>query len=106
MFKNSSYGDILAKRRMRGRQRYSLRHRRIFQKHFVDFTWGDFFPSTIDDFLEATREEKITLRIHTPLVAGAEPTVGKTALVGRWVVLVPKGNIGTADYDLVDFAWW
>src|SRR5262245_54180251 len=104
MFKYNSCGDILAKGRMWGRERYCLGHRRMFQKHFVDFTWGDFFPSTIDDFLEAAGDEKIALRIHVPLVAGAEPTVSKTAFVDRWVALVPKGNIGTADYDLVGFA--
>src|SRR5262245_30389208 len=104
MFKNNSCGDILAKGRMRGCERYSLRHRRMFQKHFIDFTWGDLFPSTIDDFLETAGEKQIALMIHITLVTRAEPTVGKTAFVGRWVALVPKGDIGTADYDFVGFA--
>ena len=51
--------DVLAQRGMGDGKGYGLCHRRMFQEHFVDFLWGDFLPTAIDDLPYAAREKQV-----------------------------------------------
>ena len=41
--------DVLTQRGVGDGKGHGLCHRRMFQEHFVNFPWGDFLPTAIDD---------------------------------------------------------
>src|SRR5262249_48846013 len=52
-------GNVLPQRGMWDGKGYDLCHRWMFQQYFVDFLWGDFLPTAIDDFPHTANEKQV-----------------------------------------------
>src|SRR5215470_6142679 len=67
---------------------HCLGHCRMVHEHIVHFLWRNFFPATIDDLLEAARDEQVTFSIQKPLVTCPQPPMCKGMPVSQWIVVV------------------
>src|SRR5262249_43144121 len=88
------------------RKRHSLGHCRMVHEHVVHFPRRDLFPATVDDLLQAPRDEQITIGVEIATVAGPEPVLSKGLPVGLWVVVITLYHPGSADDDLAAFSHW
>ena len=75
--------DVLAQRGMGDGKGYGLRHRRMFQEHFVDFPRGDFLPAAIDHLPYAAGEKQVPVVIEETKIPGLEPIACKCGLGRR-----------------------
>ena len=73
--------DILAQSGMGHGKGHRLGHGRMLHEHVVHFLWGNFFPATVDDLLEAASDEQIAIGIQKPLVTRPEPAMRKGLLL-------------------------
>ena len=72
----------------------------MVHQHFINFTGGDFFPATVDDFFQAACNPQISFIIKNALIAGPEPSIGEGFGVRRGVVAIATENILATDNDL------
>ena len=89
----------LAQPRMGHRKGYSLGYGGMVHQHVVHFVRSNFFSTTVDDFLDTTGDEEITLNIHISLVTRPEPARREGVAVGRSVVGALH-NARPTDHDL------
>src|ERR1700682_992064 len=66
---------LLTKLGVRYCKRHSLRHSRMIHQHFINFSWRDFFTTTVDYLLETARDKKVAISIKKALIPGPEPAV-------------------------------
>ena len=78
----------------------------MVHEHFVHFPRRNFFPTTIDDLLEAARDEQVAIGIQIPLVPRPEPAMREGAPVGRWIVVVALDDGRATHDDLAGFTRW
>src|SRR5215471_6191148 len=71
-------------------------------QHIVHFLRRNFFSTTVNDFLDTTDDEEISLGIAIPLVTCPEPAIREDALIGRGVVVVAWHDRRTTHDDLAD----
>ena len=82
--------DVLSQRGMRNGKGYGLCHRRMFQEHFVDFLWGDFLPTAIDDLPDAASEKQVPVVIEETEIPRLEPIARKRGLGRHRVAVVAR----------------
>ena len=79
----------------------SLRHLGMAKERIVHFNGTDLLTTLVDEFLDTTRDNHVSIRIFHALVTRAEESVlGEGRLVGRGVVQVPLCHVLAADADL------
>ncbi len=96
--------DVLAQRGMGDGKGYGLCHRRMFQKHFVDFPRGDFLPAAIDHLPYAAGEKQVPVVIEETEIPGLEPIACKRGLGRRRVAVVARHDARAPDNDLSGLA--
>src|SRR5215831_11215046 len=85
---------------MGSRKGHHLCNSGMIHKHVIHFTRGNLFTPAIDDLLETSRDEKVSIGIQKSLVTSPEPTISEGTVVGRWIVLVTLGDVCTTDDNL------
>src|SRR5882724_8009782 len=90
---------FLTQPRMGHRKGHRLGYGGMVHQHVVHFLRSNFFSTTVDDFLDTTSDEEITLNIHISLVTRPEPARREGVAVGCSVVIALH-NARPTDYDL------
>src|SRR5206468_8047181 len=78
---------------MRSREGHDLSNSRMIHKHDIHFIGRNLFASPVDHLLEASRDEKVTIRIQKPLVTGPEPTIREGTLYLCGIVFVTPHHV-------------
>ena len=91
---------------MRSREGHDLSNSRMIHKHDIHFIGRNLFASPVDHFLEASRDEKVTIRIQKPLVTGPEPTIPEGTLHLCGIVFVTPHHVRATNDNFALLTLW
>ena len=98
--------NVLAEGRMRQRKNNRIRDRRVGIQRLLDVERRDFLTADIDEFVQASREVEVTVRIQLPGVATMVPARNRiddrpalAARIRRRNVVPAKGDFTVEDCD-------
>jgi hypothetical protein len=79
-------------------------HIRVAKQRPLYLGGDDLLPSLMDDFLDSTDNEEISLSVEVPEVASSEPAVPKCGYGSGGIIVVTPGYSRTPQRDLSTFA--
>jgi hypothetical protein len=80
--------DILAQGRVGYCKGNALCYRRVFSEDVVDFQWGDFLTTAIDNLVATAEEKQVSVIVKKAEIARLEPFTHKRSLVRRRVAVI------------------
>src|SRR5262249_59362633 len=93
-----------AETRMRDCEDHGLGHVRMAQQRQLDLGRSDLLSAPIDDIFYPADDEKVSILVQIPKVAGEKPPVAKGSGVGGRVFQVSPRDGGTSQGDLPVYA--
>src|SRR5262249_22457680 len=96
--------DLRAETRMRDCEDHGLGHVRMAQQRQLDLGRSDLLSAPIDDIFYPADDEKVSILVQIPKVAGEKPPVAKGSGVGGRVFQVSPRDGGTSQGDLPVYA--
>src|SRR6185369_9429503 len=83
-----------------------LSHRGMRQQHVVYLRGGDFFSTSIDQFLDAPRQSKVAVVVEDTGVLGTKPSIYERGGRRLRVVAVTTHDVGPAHDDFAGTIRW
>ena len=94
---------VLTQGRIRQGKDHSLGNGRMLQQNFFHFTGRNLFAAAVNDLLDATLDEEITVGINPAEVSRAKPSLGECSL--RGLIRIATHNVRAAHYNFAELAW-